>query len=197
MAKIDTIVLDLDDTLNSLTMFVLGHLGCDVLPYDYDLFPKVGYDMIAAWSELTDLPKPSVPDFWERVTEDIWACAPRSSQFWLLEWAAAVVGRKNVIIATVPTKSGDCLSGKHTWIERHLPVWAQRQYAATPRKHFLAHERALLVDDSDSNVLEFETYKNRGGNAILVPRPWNSLRGTDPDVYLMTQLLKFEYGNVT
>jgi hypothetical protein len=121
--KINTIILDLDDTLNCLTMTILGQLGADVLPYQYDRFPpSCGYDIIAAWSELTSRPKPSVPEFWEMVTEDIWATAPRSQQFWLLEWAATAVGRKNVIIATVPTKSGECLSGKYTWMMRHLPV---------------------------------------------------------------------------
>ena len=188
---IDTILIDLDDTLNCLTMSILGHLGCDVLPYQYDRFPhEHGYDIISAWSELTGRPKPSVPDFWEGVTEDMWACAPRSQQFWLLEWAATAVGRKNVIIATVPTKSGDCLSGKYTWMMRHLPVWAHRQYAITPRKQFFAREGSLLIDDSDSNI---EKFRKRGGSAILVPRPWNSAWGRDPDTYLMDQLLDYNY----
>jgi hypothetical protein len=195
--KIDTIVLDLDDTLNCLTMTILGQLGADVLPYQYDRFPtKYGYDIISAWSELTGLPKPSVPDFWELVTEDIWATAPRSQQFWLLEWAATAVGRENVIIATVPTKANGCVSGKYTWIERHLPVWAQRQYSITPRKHLYAHENTLLIDDSDSNVDKFRTYKNRNGKAILLPRPWNTAWGTDPDIALMDGLHSYEYENV-
>jgi hypothetical protein len=192
--KINTIILDLDDTLNCLTMTILGQLGADVLPYQYDRFPpSCGYDIIAAWSELTSRPKPSVPEFWEMVTEDIWATAPRSQQFWLLEWAATAVGRKNVIIATVPTKSGECLSGKYTWMMRHLPVWAHRQYAITPRKQFFAREGTLLVDDSDSNV---DKFRERGGSAILLPRPWNTGWGSDPDVFLIDQLSTLEYENV-
>jgi hypothetical protein len=193
--KINTIVLDLDDTLNAFTMFVLGNLGCGVGPYDYDEFPsEVGFDLIEAWCILTGhQDRPEVGEFWEWVTEDMWATCPISKQFWLLHWAAAAVGQKNVIIATVPTKSRGCVAGKYTWIERYLPYWAQRQYAITPRKHFFAQPGALLVDDHDKNI---KAFRESGGEAIVVPRPWNAMYGAEPDTYLMDRLLDFDYENV-
>ena len=42
----------------------------------------------------------------------------------------------------------------------------------TIRKHFCARPDALLIDDSDHNV---EAFLAHGGQAILVPRPWNPL----------------------
>ena len=192
---IDTIVLDLDDTLNSLTMHLLGQLGANVLPYDYALYPSdCQYDIIAAWSELTGRPKPSVPDFWEMVTRGMWACAPKSEQFWLLNVCGKLVGRENVIIATVPTKSADCVAGKHDWIMRHLPVWCQRQYNITPRKQFLAHTGVLLIDDSAANCAKFLKKKDgttSGASSIICPRPWNPLSDVDCDGYLRRQLGKF------
>lgn len=183
---IDNIVLDLDDTLNSLTMHLLGQLGSDVLPYDYDRYPvNCGYGIIDAWSELTNMPKPSVPEFWEMVDRGMWACAPKSKQFWLLDTCARLVGRDNVIIATVPTKSADCLAGKHDWIMRHLPLWCQRQYNITPRKHKLARPGTLLIDDSDSNCEKFES---NDGEAIICPRPWNSKHNEDCNGYLAQEL---------
>jgi hypothetical protein len=193
--KINTIVLDLDDTLNAFTMFVLGNLGCGVGPYDYEEFPDVGFDLRKAWWHLQGRckPYPKLGEFWEWVTEDMWATCPISPQFWLLGWSAAVVGRENVIIATCPTKSRECVAGKYTWIERYLPEWAQRQYAITPRKHFFAQPGALLIDDHDKNIKEFRA---AGGEAIVVPRPWNSMWGAEPDTYLMDRLLDFNYENV-
>lgn len=192
---INTIVLDLDDTLNSLTMHLLGQLGADVLPYHYDKYPiECGYGIIDAWSKLTGRPKPSVPDFWSQVTRGMWACAPRSEQFWLLEECAELVGQDNVIIATVPTKCPDCVAGKHDWIMRQLPLWCQRQYFITPRKHKLAHAGVLLIDDSDSNcdrfVVDGEGNPN-GAAAITCPRPWNHLHEEDCDTYLQYQLQSF------
>ena len=194
---IHSIILDLDDTLNTFTMHLLGQLGCNVLPYDYDSYPvDCGYGIIAAWSELTNRPKPSIPDFWEMVTRDMWACAPKSHQFWLLEHCADLVGRDNVGVATVPTKSADCVAGKHDWIERHLPLWCQRQYDITPRKHKLAHQGVLLIDDSDANCERFVVDKSgapNGASAIVCPRPWNHLHQEDCNTYVRYMLSNYTY----
>lgn len=195
---IHSVVLDLDDTLNSCTMHVMKTLGCNVGAFEYDKFPaELGYDLIGAWSSLTGRDPVDPAVFWEWVSRKTWAQMPRSSQFWLIESAALMVGRENVLIATVPTKSPDCLFGKYEWMEEHLPAWMSRQYNITPRKWRLSVPGALLIDDADHNV---EQWKNRpdkmpSGDAILVPRPWNSLHeiGVDPAAtsqYLAKELSK-------
>jgi hypothetical protein len=184
--EIDRIVLDLDDVLNSCTMYLLHVLGCDTGPFDYDKFPDVGYDMVGAWSEMTGRPRVPVEIFWEWISRRIWEDMPRSKQFWLLECSAAVVGQKNVLIATSPTKSPDCLFGKYQWMDKHLPDWCKRQYSITPRKSWLARRGVLLIDDCDANCDDF---RQKGGDAIVMPRPWNTMRDVKcVDDYLHEEL---------
>lgn len=176
--KIDRIVLDLDDTLNSCTMHILNRLGCGVGPQDYHLFPQeCGYDIIGAWAKLCGRDKVDVPMFWEWVSRRTWESMPRSPQFWILDAAADLVGKENVLIATVPTKSADCHYAKYQWIDKQLPDWCLRQYSITPRKHKLSMPGVLLIDDCDHNMVDWrEPGEGReGGQAILMPRPWNAL----------------------
>jgi hypothetical protein len=195
---IHSVVLDLDDTLNSCTMHVLKTLGCGVHSFEYCSFPPdIGYNLIEAWSHFTGRDPVDPAMFWEWVSRKTWAQMPRSSQFWLIESAALMVGIDNVLIATVPTKSPDCLFGKYEWMEQHLPPWMSRQYNITPRKWRLSVPGALLIDDADHNI---DQWKRRpdgmpSGDAILVPRPWNSLHeiGVDPAAtsqYLAKELSK-------
>lgn len=185
------IVLDLDDTLNSLTMYLLGKLGCNVGPFEYEKYPNnCKYNVIAAWAELSGRKEVSGDMFWEWVNSKVWEEAPKSKEFWIVEHCANLVGQKNVMIATSPTKSADCHSGKYHWIMKNLPEWLHRQYCITPRKYWLAQEGVLLIDDFDKNIIDFQ---ENGGYALLVPRPWNSLRGLHPSSYLSIAMETFDY----
>jgi len=188
---INRIVLDLDDTINSLTMHILNRLGCDVGPFEYDKFPtNFGYDIIGAWSYLTGREKVDVGTFWEWIGRKMWAEAPRSHQFWLVDHAATLVGRENVLIATSPTKSADCLFGKYQWIEANLPQWIHRQYSVTPRKSWLAQPGVLLLDDCEKNIDDFTM---AGGDGILVPRPWNVRGDKNTNYHLSKELGRRQY----
>lgn len=170
---IERIVLDLDDTLNSCSMYILQFLGCDVGPFDYHKFPtEVGYNLVDAWAKLNNREPVPGPVFWEWISRKAWEQMPMSHEFWLLDAAAEMVGAENVIVGTSPTKSADCLFGKYQWIINNLPKQFHRQYAVTPRKHWMAQPGVLLIDDCDENVRKWRKY---GGKAIIVPRPWNSL----------------------
>lgn len=189
--EIDFIVLDLDDTINSLTMHILNRLGCDVGPFEYDKFPQeCGYDIIAAWAKLSGRDKVPVPMFWEWISRRTWEEAPKSQQFWLIDHCASLVGEENVMIATSPTKSADCHFAKYHWMMRHLPEWLKRQYSITPRKHRMAQPGTLLIDDCDHNVAKFRARKGAG---IVVPRPWNKLRRECTDSHLISTLGEYEY----
>ena len=197
--KIERIVLDLDDVLNSCTMYILQQLGCGVTPRDYIKYPQgVGYDLIGAWSVLTGRPRVPVPTFWEWVSRRIWEDMPKSKQFWLLDATACMVGQKNVLIATSPTKSADCHHGKYHWIRDHVPEWCKRQYSITPRKSWLARPGVLLIDDADANC---EAFREGGGDALLVPRPWNTMwevgqSDLQTTAYLAESLSKVDATNV-
>jgi len=104
-----------------------------------------------------------------------WTSFPKSDEFqWLLDSCEALVGRENICILTTPILDPGCAAGKMEWIYNHCPKWLHRQYLIGPPKHFCAQPDALLIDDSDRNVKLFQAH---GGQAILVPRPWNSLHG--------------------
>ena len=166
-----TILLDLDDVLNSFTMHSLKLMGCPVGPFDYDKYPReCGYDMVKAYNKLG--PQKLTPDqFWRYLPTEVWWTAPMSHEAKvLLSWARAKVGDQNVFIATKPTRCPYSASGKVLWIQSNLPSGMHRNYNITPHKHLMANEHTLLVDDSEKNVMKFVA---NGGRAILMPRPWN------------------------
>jgi len=102
------------------------------------------------------------------------------TNFWAnLEWmpdgckilrTAEKIG--DVYILTAPTLSANSYSGKIKWIENNLIRYKHRTIIC-PCKELLAGN-GILVDDSDKNV---DTFRKAGGQAILVPRPWNSRFG--------------------
>jgi FMN phosphatase YigB (HAD superfamily) len=186
---IRNIFLDLDDTLNSLTLHILGTVcNLDIGTHDYHRFPsEVGYDIIAAYEKLkpAGFPEYSVQEFWENVPRIAWSHTPRAPEFdWLLDQSIGLVGPENVCLLTSPTKDPESLAGKLEWIHMNLPSFMHRQYLVGPRKHFCARPDSLLIDDSDENVKKF---REHGGHAILVPRPWNSLHGIDTKAHLISE----------
>lgn len=81
---VDTIYLDVDDALNSLTLPIMKHFGVDVGPFDYDSFPKeVGYDVLTAVNLLLGLEGDeawTLQDFWENIPLELWREAPLSKE---------------------------------------------------------------------------------------------------------------------
>ncbi len=205
---IKRIILDVDDVLNSLTMFILQNKGCDVGYWDYERFPtEVGYDIISACEKLggrvpylknpgyqaildcavpkgdIDVPEyiPDVASFWDGVTAmNLWRTAPKSPECdMLLERAADIVGKNEVYLATTPTKDPQSHADKVHWIQDNLPSWIHRQYAITPRKWIAGKSGVALFDDSMENCQNFACDLNGGGISFLVPRPWNPRHALD------------------
>lgn len=184
------VFLDVDDTLNSFTMFVLAeYFKVASGPFAYHEFPCPGeYDIIKAHELLGG---PDLPDkfFWDCLPEWCWSEAPLSLEFELIlevarKWVNYDTDR--IFLATDLTKSPCCASGKMIWIQRQLPEWLQRNYFLTPRKGELATgPDDLLIDDSERACRKFNA---RGGRFILVPRPWNRLRYANTQEYLEQRL---------
>lgn len=183
---IHTVFLDLDDTLNSFTLHVLRRtFGIDVSDFDYDRFPhQVGYEIREAYHLMKPDYYPSfeLAQFWDAVKREVWATLPKSLEFnQIIQSAQALAPQDRIYILTGPTKDPDCLAGKLEWIHRVMPPWLHRQYFIGPRKQVIAKPEYLLIDDSDAQV---NAWREAGGQAILVPRPWNSLHGLDTSSYL-------------
>lgn len=181
--KPSRIFLDLDDVLNCFTMSALRHVGCPVGIFDYSRFdPAWGWDIVAAANKLHPSRVFTEAGFWGAIRREFWASVPPSRELSLVFQCADYVGAENVCILSSPTLDPDCLAGKLEWIQRFLPKRYQRQYLIGPRKHFCARPDALLIDDRDQNVKDFIAC---GGQAILMPRPWNSLNAvSNPGVYV-------------
>jgi hypothetical protein len=180
------IYLDLDDVLNTLSMYFLSLSGCKISPTDYREYPVTGdVDLSTVANQLlgSDYAQES---FWKLFFRDDWASVPKSDECdWLVEQCERLVGRENVMVATSPTKDGACAAGKVDWIHANLPSWLHRQYAITPRKWFLAQPGSLLIDDNAKNV---RLFKRGGGRTLLVPRPWNRLHASWTPLVLVEKL---------
>lgn len=190
------IVLDIDDVLNSLSLHIMQYFGCDVGPFDYAAFPThVGYNVREAVRELGGSAPDNTTEFWDEVTSaDLWRSAPKSPQCdWLIERAASIVGREEVLIATSPTKDSLCHGDKVEWIWENLPSWIHRQYDITPRKWNLGKPGVILFDDHPENC---EKFIEEGGEALLVPRPWNPDHELDTDDTILSRLNQLEKTHV-
>jgi len=172
--KPTTIFLDLDDVLNCCTMAALRYVGCPVEPLDFRSFnPEWGFDIIRAANNLHPTYRSwTQTTFWQAIKRDFWATAIQSQEFEaLLVMCEDTVGLKNTFILTCPTDDPECPAGKLKWIQLNCPPQLHRQYMIGEPKFLCARPDSLLVDDSDKNV---NLFREKGGQAILLPRPWNS-----------------------
>lgn len=118
-------------------------------------------------------------------TEDFWT--PLANyRFWreldeypgMPEFLVELLNLAPVTFASKVCESGarDCAAGKTEWLRARFgaktPLVLLQGLAD---KSVLARPSQLLIDDHEGNV---DKYREAGGPAILVPRPWN--RGPGP-----------------
>lgn len=110
--------------------------------------------------------------FYAGMGADFWAGLGRwEDGFALLERVAALVGHDRIAFITSPCQTAGCEEGKRRWAVEHLTGWnAWADVFIGGNKFKLAHPRAVLVEDSDTNV---DKWRAAGGHAWLLPRPWN------------------------
>jgi len=79
--------------------------------------------------------------------------------------------RENIYLCTSNhvDDAGTAAKGKVEWIEKHMPEY-KHQYFIGSAKHIFARPDSILFDDKNENVDQFIA---AGGQACLVPRPWN------------------------
>jgi len=163
------VLLDIDGVLNKFILEALAKFGTPIAYNEYS--PDWGWDMLKGIEHRYGR-KVDPVEFWGAVRREWWAKSELSDEaLAIIDRCASLVGRKNVCLLTSPTRDPDCVAGKLEWIQQKLPPWLHRQFLIGPRKHFCAREDHLLVDDADHNVRDF---RKHGGQAILVPRPWNT-----------------------
>lgn len=79
---------------------------------------------------------------------------------------------EQIYLLTYPMPNIESPTGKWIWIRNNIPEYYKRTIITQASKTLLAKPDCLLIDDKDENVEEFIA---AGGDAILVPRPWNKL----------------------
>jgi hypothetical protein len=182
---IDTILLDIDGVCARTQYHLLTSFG---VPFkDESEYPvECGWDIVAAANLLSGYNRFTPATFFGAITREMWATIPVTTEFpELLELCENLVGLTNVHFLSSPTISPESLAGKLEWIQRNAPFQMCRQFLIGPSKHVCARPSSLLIDDRDENVEEF---RQRGGQAVLLPRPWNSLHGYDAMTHLVSCL---------
>lgn len=79
-------------------------------------------------------------------------------------------------LLTSPGDTPRAAEGKRLWVRRNYPRLEENLIIAH-RKEACASTSSILVDDFERNTLAFHA---EGGSSILVPRPWNRMRGASP-----------------
>jgi rfaE bifunctional protein nucleotidyltransferase chain/domain len=167
----DTCLIDLDGVLVDTHGAMARLLGLDLRPetlkgrWELDRVFNLPSDWFAMFG----------PDFWESAP---WTSDGRD----ILHVGLDHFPPESVFLCSSPTRDSSSAMGKLRWIERHLDESWLRRYVLTPCKHLLARPNVVLIDDCDANVRQFV---GLGGQAILVPRPWNSFyafQGNVPEI---------------
>ena len=184
---IKIVYLDLDDVLVD---FMKGLHKALSIPYNYFNYPykKGDWDILGHQIILND----------ELVTfEQCDACCDMA--FWInLEWMhdgrdilrtiMDKSGLDKVYLLTAPMPNLESASGKMMWVYENLPIYLKRTIITQAPKHLLARPDTLLIDDKDENV---DGFREAGGKAILINRPWN--RGhlnADKTVQMLQEFLE-------
>lgn len=164
------IYLDLDGVLTDFNGTLHKVLG---LEFDYNNWPYTP----GLWMYFNEMPHPiKFNDINDCCHEGFWADMP-----WLhdgqeiLKLLESRYDSRNIYLLTCPMMNSGSWSGKYRWVRKNMPGYESRLIVTrAPKSLFAAESRggsALLIDDKDKGVEEF---REAGGHAVLVPRPWNS-----------------------
>ena len=111
--------------------------------------------------------------FWKADSLEFWQTVPKMEDAdEIVNLVSGVFGVENIAILTAPSDGPGCVPGKKQWMAKHFPQFSKRMvFCDAKAKKFMAGVDKWLIDDKDSNVIEFD--KN-GGFSVLLPRHWNS-----------------------
>ena len=166
---INTVYLDMDGVICNF----LGGLHKSLnVPYSYENY---SYEK-GKWNMLTDIKGfDDIPATFKECND----CCTTS--FWqhlqympdgydILRAIGKWFNVKDIYLLTTPMPNPESSTGKVLWIRDNLPEFIKRTIITQAPKHLLARPDTLLIDDKDENV---DGFREAGGKALLVPRPWN------------------------
>jgi len=161
---IEVILLDMDDVM------------ADFVPSAARLFGKDPEEVMARWRpghyDIEEALGITTENLWGAIDsagEEYWATMPETP--WARRLYAELQGRAPVVFLSSPSRHPSSLSGKIRWLQAFTGNPQFREFLLGPRKDLCANPRALLIDDDERNI---KAFWEKGGNAILFPRKWNS-----------------------
>ena len=160
MTKQYTCLLDLDGVLVEFVRGALAFHNKQLPPKEVRWhFPEqIGFKGILA------------NEFWDPLGQEFWANLDWTEEGeHLLSELESLFGN-NIAIVSSPCNTPGCDDGKRDWVRKHLPEYRRRTFLGGD-KHVFADSSKVLIDDYDPHISNF---LNAGGQAFLVPRPWNS-----------------------
>lgn len=111
-------------------------------------------------------------DFWNPLGRSFWANLNWTVDgLKILRGVEAIFG-VNICVLTSPCETDGCIDGKRDWIKRNMPEYRRRALVGSA-KSLAASPRHILLDDHEPNV---DAFIKEGGQAVLLPRPWNRRR---------------------
>jgi 5'(3')-deoxyribonucleotidase len=128
----------------------------------WDTYDFYGITVEQFWESID-----KTPDFWYRLNPMPWG---RELYKFLSEFG-------EVTIVTTPNLHPDCASQKLKWLNGYLGIKSNAVFLGA-RKYLMAGN-GILVDDYHKNV---ESFREAGGEAILVPSNWNTVGLTFDDI---------------
>jgi len=135
------------------------------------------------WTSILDLWDGTEEEFWESLDERFWlfdvGFTPEAQE--ILE----LVEPYKPVLLTAPPKTGGA-TGKMLWIRNNLrDYWCDDRWFIGTGTEYLADQWHVLIDDAPHNI---NAWERNGGYGILVPRPWNNLRGEDVVGHIKTMI---------
>ncbi|RKY06079.1 MAG: hypothetical protein DRP65_12230 [Planctomycetota bacterium] len=161
------IFLDLDGVLVDFVGGIHRAFGKE---YSYNSAP-IKWNFFEHWSPKVhscDINRACTVDFWANLD---WMCDGREI---LRKIDEELDVSDDLFLLTCPMHNPQSWTGKRLWVERHIPHLVDRLIVTPAFKGIFASDNAVLIDDKDENIAKFV---EAGGRGILVPRPWNELRG--------------------
>lgn len=158
----DVVLLDMDGVICNFVQGIIDSLKLDIVHGQYatwDYHRELGFTNEEMWAPTREA------GWWENLKP--------------YEWANSLMDsiRKHtdkIIFCTSPGLDHKCASEKVYWLRKHgFMDRSKNDFQIGPKKELNAMSGAVLIDDSDSNVIK---YVEAAGRAILFPQPWNTNR---------------------
>lgn len=176
----DTILADATDTIfdwtGTIRYMLTGNRSIDDITVQYDaslLGPGITHDHVSRLM----------------ATEDFWYSMPITEQGYQLLGALRELPQMVMIVTSLPPRTSTREARRAAAIAKvmiterlSLPVCVVADAVGVPwheTKAMMAGPRKVLIDDSQRNV---EAFTEAGGQAVLVPRPWNNATGDPVDL---------------